>query len=262
MWSFVHFFFLSECQTGISTIHQLLNVSTRQGPLYSSATSGKVTRQSSVCHKLSEIIDVCCCCVRLSLSYDLFQSFTFNNTAELKEALYPRLPSQLSSRRSKGRRYGIKYFCQKRFWSGFLAAIIWSAWIKHEDDMGNTACSLRDSGDCPPTPAWSPFDCRDHGDLGIYKIRTLRFETRRSRLPRFLPDVTTQFSLKPPMAVFFNQSEGNQILSFQPDDCKINWARSRLEAPLLFSLLWSRIFRASTFSRWQPSLRELLSLLV
>lgn len=144
------FFFLSECQSGISTIHQLLNVSTRQGPLYSSATSGKVTRQSSVCHKLSEIIDACCCGVPLSLSNDLFQSFTFNNTAELKEAVYLRLPSLLSSRRSKGSRYGIKYFCQKRFWFGFLAAIIWSAWIKHEDDMGNTACSPWDSGDCPP----------------------------------------------------------------------------------------------------------------
>lgn len=115
------------------------------------ATSGKVTRQSSVCHKLSEIIDACCCCcVPLSLSNDLFQSFTFNNAAELEEAIYLRLASRLSSRRSKASRYGIKYFCQKRFWSGFLAAIICSAWIKHEDDMGNTACSLRDSGDCPP----------------------------------------------------------------------------------------------------------------
>lgn len=118
-------FFFPECQTGISTIHQLLNVSTRQGPLYSSATSGKVTRQSSVCHKLSEIIDACCCCVPLSLSNDLFQSFTFNNTAELKGAINLRLPSRLSSGRSKGSRYGIKYFCQERFWSGFLAAIIW-----------------------------------------------------------------------------------------------------------------------------------------
>lgn len=108
-------------------------------------------KDRSVCHKLSEIIDACCfCCVPLSLSNGLFQSFSFNNTAELRESIYLRLPSRLSSWRSKRSRYGIKYFCQKRFWSGFLAAIIWSAWIKHEDDMGNTACSLRDSRDCPP----------------------------------------------------------------------------------------------------------------
>lgn len=153
------FFSFSERQIGISTIHQLLSVSTRQGPLCSSvATSGKVTRQSLVCHKLSEIIDACCCCcVPLSLSNDLFQSFTFNNAAELEEAIYLRLASRLSSRRSKASRYGIKYFCQKRFWSGFLAAIICSAWIKHEDDMGNTACSLRDSGIVPHAavePVW------------------------------------------------------------------------------------------------------------
>lgn len=53
------FFFFFDNQTGISTIHQLLNVSTSQGHLYSSATLGNVTRQSSVCHKLSEIIDAC-----------------------------------------------------------------------------------------------------------------------------------------------------------------------------------------------------------
>lgn len=124
---FFFFFFFPECQAGISTIHQLLNVSTSQGSLYSSATSGKVTRRSSVCHKLSNIIDACCRYVPLSLSNDLFQSFTFNNAAETMEAVYLRLPSRLSSRRSKGSRYGIKYFCQKRFRSGFLAAIIWSA---------------------------------------------------------------------------------------------------------------------------------------
>lgn len=163
------FFSFSERQIGISTIHQLLSVSTRQGPLCSSvATSGKVTRQSLVCHKLSEIIDACCCgCVPLSLSNDLFQSFTFNNAAELEEAIYLRLASRLSSRRSKASRYGIKYFCQKRFWSGFLAAIICSAWIKHEDDMGNTACSLRDSGDCPP--------CRRGARLTVAIAVTLAF---------------------------------------------------------------------------------------
>lgn len=227
----------------------------------------RVKWQSSVCHKLSEIIDACCCCVPLSLSNDLFQSFTFNNTAKLKEAIYLRLPSRLSSRRSKGSRYGIKYFCQKRFWSGFLTAIIWSAWIKHEDDMGNTACSLRDSGDCPPTPAWSPFDCYDHGDLGIYKIRTLKFETRQSRLSRFLPEVTTQFSLKPPTTAFFCsavQSGGGQSNSevFRQMTVRLIEPGAGWRFLSCFLQLWSRIFWASTFPRWQPSLRELLSLLV
>lgn len=54
-------------------------------------------------------------------------------------------------------RYGIKYFCQNRFWSGFLAAWIWPAWIKHEDDMGNAACSLWDSRDCPPRRHLAPL---------------------------------------------------------------------------------------------------------
>lgn len=214
VWSFVHFFFL-ECQTGISTIHQLLNVSTRPGPLYSSATSGKMTRQSSVCHKLSEIIDACCCCVPLSLSYDLFQSFTFNNTAELKGAIYPRL--QLSSAVGGVKEVGMGLNISARRDSD-LAAIIWSAWIKHEDDMGNTACSLRDSGDCPPrqrgarltvaitvTLAFTksaPWDLR-HAEAGCQgSYLTWRHNFHLS--PQWLLSSALQK---------FNQCEGNQIPS-------------------------------------------------
>lgn len=72
-------------QTGISTIHQLLNVSASQGPLCSSATLGNVTRQSSVCH--TTLQDNWCMLQFFfffypffsSLSSDLFESFTFNN---------------------------------------------------------------------------------------------------------------------------------------------------------------------------------------
>lgn len=49
----------SDKQTDISTIHQLLNVSASQEPPSSSGTLGNMTRQSSVCHKLSKIIDAC-----------------------------------------------------------------------------------------------------------------------------------------------------------------------------------------------------------
>lgn len=112
---YLFIYLFPECQTSISTIRQLLNVSTSHGALYSSATSRKVTRRSPVCHKLSRIIDARRRRAPLSLSDDLFQSFTFNNAAEPKEDVCLHLPSGLSSRRSKGRRYGIKYFCQKRF---------------------------------------------------------------------------------------------------------------------------------------------------
>lgn len=78
-------------QTRIFTIHQLLNVSTSQGPLCSSATLGNVTRQSSVCHKHSKIIDACYSF--FSLSSDLFESFTFNNPTWLS---WRRLSSALS----------------------------------------------------------------------------------------------------------------------------------------------------------------------
>lgn len=69
-------------QTGIFTIHQLLNVSTSQGPLCSSATLGNVTRQSSVCHKLSKIIDAC-----YSFLFVFFPSFFPWAVTSLKASL-------------------------------------------------------------------------------------------------------------------------------------------------------------------------------
>lgn len=71
--------------------------------------------------------------------------------AELREAVYSFLSFWHTRWRRIEKWYDIKYFCQSRFWSWFLNAIIWhSVWIKHEDDMGSVACSLEDSEECPP----------------------------------------------------------------------------------------------------------------
>lgn len=74
-------FFFFDKHTGISRIHQLLNVRAGQGPLCGSATLGNVTRQTSVCHKLSKIIDARCSSSFFFLLFLLTptESFTFNN---------------------------------------------------------------------------------------------------------------------------------------------------------------------------------------
>lgn len=40
-------------------------------------------------------------------------------------------------------RYDNKYFCQSRFWSGFVEAVMWVLWIKDEEDTEHVACSGR-----------------------------------------------------------------------------------------------------------------------
>lgn len=122
--------------------------------------------------------------------------------AEPKEAV---LPASLVLANHFGEgwrsRYGIKYFCQNRFWSGFLAAWIWPAWIKHEDDMGNAACSLWDSRDCPPRRHLAPLTVLITMTLAFMKDST-HFR-KSARLPASPPPPSRQGFLPAPPRDFF-----------------------------------------------------------